>query len=66
MLIGLDGANIVLVFKKDKKEGPGNYKPVSLMSVPSKIYLSLYFGVDEKHLKSNVSVGHSQQVESPV
>lgn len=37
MLIGLDGANIVLVFKKDKKEGPDNYKPVSLMSVPSKI-----------------------------
>lgn len=37
MLIGLDGANIVLVFKKDKKEGPGNYKAVSLMSVPSKM-----------------------------
>lgn len=47
--------NIVLIFKKGKKEGPGNYRPNSLTSVPGKIVL----GVIKKHLKDNADIGHS-------
>lgn len=45
----------VLIFKKGKKEGPGNYRPNSLTSVPGKIVL----GVIKKHLKDNADIGHS-------
>ena len=30
-------ANVIPVFKKYKKEEPGNYRPVSLTSLPGKV-----------------------------
>ncbi|GAB0208000.1 mitochondrial enolase superfamily member 1 [Grus japonensis] len=54
-------ANVVPTFKKGKKEAPGNYRPVSLTSVPGKIMEKIRLGVIEKHLKDNNAViGHSQ------
>ncbi|KAJ7408123.1 rna-directed dna polymerase from mobile element jockey-like [Pitangus sulphuratus] len=43
--------NIVLIFKKAKKEEPGNYRPLSLTSVPGKIMEKIILGCIEKRLK---------------
>ena len=53
-------ANVVPIFKKGKKEDPGNYRPVSLTSVPAKIMEKVILGVIEKHLRDNAVIGHSQ------
>eukprot|EP00075_Anas_platyrhynchos_P003977 XP_012948559.2 uncharacterized protein LOC106014904 [Anas platyrhynchos] len=53
-------ANVVPVFKKGKKEDPGNYRPVHLTLVPSKIMEEIILGVTEKHLKDNTVIGQSQ------
>ena len=50
----------VPIFKKGKKEDPGNYRPVSLTSVPGKIMENVILGVTEKHLRDNAVIGHSQ------
>lgn len=44
-------ANVVPVFKKGKNENPGNYRPVSLTSVPGEIMEKIIPGVIEKHLR---------------
>ncbi|KFW79960.1 hypothetical protein N305_08316, partial [Manacus vitellinus] len=46
-------ANTVPIFKKSKKEDPGNYRPVSLTSVPGKVMEKIILGSVEKHLKDN-------------
>ena len=48
-------ANIVPVFKKGNRDDPGNYRPVSLTSVPGKIMEKIIPGVFEKHLKDNAA-----------
>ncbi|KFO14364.1 RNA-directed DNA polymerase from mobile element jockey, partial [Balearica regulorum gibbericeps] len=49
-------ANPVPVFKKGKKEDPGNYRPVSLTSVPGKIMEKIMLGVIKKHLKDTTVI----------
>ncbi|GAB0180683.1 mitochondrial enolase superfamily member 1 [Grus japonensis] len=44
-------ASVTPVFKKDKKEDPGSYRPVSLTSIPGKVMEQLILGVISKHVE---------------
>lgn len=57
--VGRKLPNIIPALQKDKKEGPGNYKPVGLTSVPDKVTEKIILGVNEKHLKDYAVIGQS-------
>ncbi|KFV80921.1 RNA-directed DNA polymerase from mobile element jockey, partial [Struthio camelus australis] len=44
-------ANVTPVFQKGKKEEPGNYRPVSLTSIPGKLMEQLLLEVLTKHVE---------------
>lgn len=47
---------------KDKKGDPGNYRPVSLISMPSKIIEKIILGDIEKYLEENTVIGHREHI----
>jgi len=47
-------ANVTPVFKKSKKEGPGNYRPVSLTSILGKVMEQLILEVIIKQVEEKV------------
>ncbi|GAB0207062.1 mitochondrial enolase superfamily member 1 [Grus japonensis] len=53
-------ANVTPVFKKSKKEDWGNYRPVSLTSIPGKVMEQLILDVINKHVEEKKVIGSGQ------
>ncbi|PKU39623.1 rna-directed dna polymerase from mobile element jockey-like [Limosa lapponica baueri] len=53
-------ANVTPIYKKGKKEDPGNYRPVSLTSIPGKVMEQVILSAIKTHIIGNQGIRPSQ------
>ncbi|KAK4816232.1 hypothetical protein QYF61_013640 [Mycteria americana] len=53
-------ANVTPIFKKGRKEDPGNYRPVSLTSVSGKLMEQIILSAITRHVENNQGIKPSQ------
>ncbi|KAK4826385.1 hypothetical protein QYF61_008056 [Mycteria americana] len=53
-------ANVTPIFKKGRKEDPGNYRPVSLTSLPGKLMEQIILSAITRHVENNQGIKPSQ------
>ncbi|KAK4806934.1 hypothetical protein QYF61_027301 [Mycteria americana] len=53
-------ANVTPIFKKGRKEDPGNYRPVSLTSVPGKLMEQIILSAITQHVEDNQGIKPSR------
>ncbi|KAK4826086.1 hypothetical protein QYF61_005045 [Mycteria americana] len=53
-------ANVMPIYKKGQKEDPGNYRPVSLTSVPGKVMEQIILSAITRHVENNQGIKPSQ------
>ena len=53
-------ANVMPIYKKGRKDGPGNYRPISLTSVPGKLMEQLILSTITQHVRDNQMIRPSQ------
>ncbi|PKU35907.1 rna-directed dna polymerase from mobile element jockey-like [Limosa lapponica baueri] len=54
-------ANMTSIHKKGQQDDPGNYRPVSLTSVPGKVMEQIMLSVIMRHMKDNQAIRPSQR-----
>ncbi|KAK4820400.1 LOW QUALITY PROTEIN: hypothetical protein QYF61_025574 [Mycteria americana] len=53
-------ANVTPIYKKGRKEDPGNYRPVSLTSAPGKLMEQIILSAITRHVEGNQGIKPSQ------
>jgi len=54
--------NVIPIYRECVREDPGNYRPVSLTSLPGKIMEKIILNATDRHFKKSAFVRHSQRI----